>query len=522
MLTRGSFFFKLMLGQLTTTTLLLFSFIVGNKISNPEAGISPVLIVIFVLIAVVLSFSISLIISRILSLGLKQSSSILNTMATGNFTHDVPLGYENEVGQLLQSLGYLSAYMNKLLMEIRSGSESLSFSSQSLGGFSASLIEKSDFTRDKASMVATAAEELSSNMNSVAAAVEQASTNVNFVASAAEEMSSTIHEIAVNTENTSKMTSKAVQYASTTTEKVNQLGTAAREISKVTETITEISQQTNLLALNATIEAARAGEAGKGFAVVANEIKELARQTAQATLEIKTRIEGVQRSTEDTVGEISEITKIINEVNSMTTSIAASIEQQSAATREIASNVAQASEGVREINENIAQTTTVVAEIARDISEVNVNAVHSAEEATEVKYGIREMHDLADRLNQCVNQIKIENAKFDIVKIKEAHMNFKGVIRQVMSGEKMMTPDEVSTETNCMFGKWFYSSDGKQYEHLPVYREIENAHAKVHAMGRQIVEAVNNKDIGQTREMLSELDKARIAMFGHLERLYID
>ena len=318
------------------------------------------------------------------------------------------------------------------------------------------------------------------------------------------------------------MTSKAVQYASTTTEKVNQFGTAAREISKVTETITEISQQTNLLALNATIEAARAGEAGKGFAVVANEIKELARQTAQATLEIKTRIEGVQRSTEDTVGEISEITKIINEVNSMTTSIAASIEQQSAATREIASNVAQASEGVREINENIAQTTTVVAEIARDISEVNVNAVHSAEEATEVKYGIREMHDLADRLNQCVNQIKIENAKFDIVKIKEAHMNFKGVIRQVMSGEKMMTPDEVSTETNCMFGKWFYSSDGKQYEHLPVYREIENAHAKVHAMGRQIVEAVNNKDIGQTREMLSELDKARIAMFGHLERLYID
>ena len=75
----------------------------------------------------------------------------------------------------------------------------------------------------------------------------------------------------------------------------------AQSISKVTEVITEISEQTNLLALNATIEAARAGEAGKGFAVVANEIKELAKQTAEATKEIKTKIEGIQTSTSDIV-----------------------------------------------------------------------------------------------------------------------------------------------------------------------------------------------------------------------------
>jgi len=75
------------------------------------------------------------------------------------------------------------------------------------------------------------------------------------------------------------------------------LGSAAQEIDRVTETITEISSQTNLLALNATIEAARAGEAGKGFAVVAGEIKELARQTADATEDIKRRISGIQAST---------------------------------------------------------------------------------------------------------------------------------------------------------------------------------------------------------------------------------
>jgi len=94
-------------------------------------------------------------------------------------------------------------------------------------------------------------------------------------------------------------TSKAVRQSQSATGRVDELGVAATEISKVTEVITEISEQTNLLALNATIEAARAGEAGKGFAVVANEIKELAKQTAEATLDIrpKMNLSRIQRIT---------------------------------------------------------------------------------------------------------------------------------------------------------------------------------------------------------------------------------
>jgi methyl-accepting chemotaxis protein len=73
-------------------------------------------------------------------------------------------------------------------------------------------------------------------------------------------------------------------------ENIDNLSKSAQEIGKVVETINDISEQTNLLALNATIEAARAGEAGKGFAVVAGEIKALASQTAEATLEIRQKL----------------------------------------------------------------------------------------------------------------------------------------------------------------------------------------------------------------------------------------
>ena len=108
-------------------------------------------------------------------------------------------------------------------------------------------------------------------------------------------------DIASNSETARDIAQKAVAEVNGTAERIDLLGNAVNEIGKVTEMITEISEQTNLLALNATIEAARAGEAGKGFAVVANEIKELAWQTAQATGEIRSKIETIQTTTDDTV-----------------------------------------------------------------------------------------------------------------------------------------------------------------------------------------------------------------------------
>ena len=84
---------------------------------------------------------------------------------------------------------------------------------------------------------------------------------------------------------------------------------AASDIGEVAGTIQDIAEQTNLLALNATIEAARAGGSGKGFAVVASEVKELATQTANATDDIRGRIEGIQRSTDEATRALSSVTQ---------------------------------------------------------------------------------------------------------------------------------------------------------------------------------------------------------------------
>ena len=308
----------------------------------------------------------------------------------------------------------LSSYFNNFVLklqrmfrEVVQGVETMSSATTELSAISEQMSGSATTVSDQSESVAASAEEMSTNMESVAAATEQATTNINLVASAAEEMNATISQVADNTAQASAVTGEAVSEATSASEKVQELGVAAKEIGKVTETINDISDQTNLLALNATIEAARAGEAGKGFAVVANEIKELAKQTAEATDEIRTRIEGIQHSTSGTVNQIERISTVINTVNQTVTEITTAVEEQSKATDEIADNVSQAAQGLGEVNENVAQSATVTSEIAQDITGISQSAKEMATSSGEVRSSAGELSELAAKLKNMVSGFRL-------------------------------------------------------------------------------------------------------------------
>jgi methyl-accepting chemotaxis protein len=187
----------------------------------------------------------------------------------------------------------------------------------------------------------------------VAVAAEEAAGNVQTVAAAAEELGISVNEIGRQVAGSAELTRTAAQEAGETTELVQALNQTSVKIGEMVGLIANIARQTNLLALNATIEAARAGEAGRGFAIVASEVKDLASQTARVTDEITGQIGAIRAVTKNAVAAIGGITSRIGEIDGVTASIAAAVEEQGAATQEIVRNVAQAASGTGEVTSNI-------------------------------------------------------------------------------------------------------------------------------------------------------------------------
>ncbi len=281
------------------------------KEAESSATRAETLIIVLMLVAFLVGAIAALLIIRSITGPVALTVQLAETMAKGDLTAKLDIDQKDEIGVMAKSMNGTLGQLRSMIGEIIVGINTLSNSSTDLAAVSRQLSSSAHETAQKSGTVATAAEEMSSNIHSVSAAMEQSSSNVGLVATATEEMTATVNEISQSAEKAREVSEKAVKQSQATSEKITALGESARKVGKVTEAITEISEQTNLLALNATIEAARAGEAGKGFAVVANEIKELARQTAAATVDIKSQISDMQTNTSSTIGDIEDITAVI-------------------------------------------------------------------------------------------------------------------------------------------------------------------------------------------------------------------
>jgi methyl-accepting chemotaxis protein len=325
----------------------------------------------------------------------------------GDLTRRIEVKTKDEVGDLAKWFNTFIEKIQSIIKEVANHAGQLNDASTDLSGISQQMSQGAEHTSNRSNTVASAAEEMSSNMNSVAAAMEEAATNVNVVASGAEEMISTINEITQNTEKARIMAGDAVSEVNKVSGIMGELGKGASEIDEITDGIREISDQVNLLALNATIEAARAGEAGKGFAVVAQEIKDLAKQTAEATNEADEKLRVIQQMSMDSAKNVAEVSNFVNEVNEIVYTIASAMEEQSVTTKEISNNVIQASQGIGEVSQNVAQSSTVSGEIAKDISDVNQSAGEMSSSSAQINLSAEEMNKLARQLDEMVGKFKI-------------------------------------------------------------------------------------------------------------------
>ena len=384
----------------------------SGMLASAESALSGIKTSMIVGVIVILAIICGIIfmISGAITKPIQATVELLGAISEKDLSKDVPkelCNRSDEMGAMAQMLQTLVENFREIVKELSGSVTTLVSSSGELTGVSTQTASGVQNMAELSQSVAAAAEEASSNTASVSAGVDQTTHSLSSVASATEEMSATVGEIASNSEKAREISEQAMSQTQVVTVTMQDLGGAAQEIDKVTETITEISSQTNLLALNATIEAARAGAAGKGFAVVAGEIKELARQTADATEDIKQRISGIQTSTGSAINDISQINQVIQEVGNLVNSIAAGIEEQSVVTRDVAGNIAQASAEVNDANDQLTQTATVSQSIAEDVAAVSATV-------DEIRQGNEQVQTSAGELSALAEQLDVMIKKFNI------------------------------------------------------------------------------------------------------------
>lgn len=334
-------------------------------------------------------------------------SKAVEQLANGDLTANADVKRSDEVGVLADSVNKCVENLRKMVTEIKNTSESLTDASSMLTETANQQAAGAEETNVQAHTVAAAGEQLATNSKMMSSSANEITQSATSVSTALEEMSSSISEVARNCAQESQIALKADQQARQTRDLMVKLDESARQIGKIVELINQIAEQTNLLALNATIEAASAGEAGRGFAVVANEVKELARQSAAATEDIRRQVSLIQENTANSMEAIDDVAAVIEQVSQISSSIAAAVEEQSATTSEIVRSLHGVTSSTKTLSDNVQSASSGASEVSRNIHGVSQAASDAAKGASRITGSAGELTLLAGSLRELVTRFKL-------------------------------------------------------------------------------------------------------------------
>jgi len=474
-------------------------------------------------VCIVLAFGVMAWLSRIHNRSFMEGTRMLQILSEGRFSTAASLEEDlaSEKSEFSKAMGTMTGSLNLVFRELVNTRATLGEASDRLSSTSTEMVALADQSKSQTHAVRESSEGISNSMITVAGSADEMSGSVATIATAIEEMDTSLAEVAKNCNHASMVSNAAESQVNETREAMSELDASSSDIGIVLDTIKNIADQTNLLALNATIEAASAGDAGKGFTVVANEVKELSRQTAQATEEIAHRIENMQSNTRKVLESINTISGTIGEVNVASQSIASAVEEQAATTNEITRSISTVSDAAEQIATTVQTVTAGVEEISASIAEVNQGAANTAVGAGETHRFAVELSRISGRLEEILDQYELAEGRFDINMVKQAHNAWWVRLTKLLQGVGAMHEGELKSHHECDFGKWYDGLLGDPLSESKVFATVGRHHEKVHGIAREIVQAHNQGDERTALAKLRELEAEKDELFDALDSLYL-
>ena len=301
---------------------------------------------------------------------LRDSVAVAKRVASGDLTSRIESEGRDEAAELLTALREMNEGLGRMVMQIRSGAESIAVGAGQVAAGNQSLSSRT--------------EEHASSLEETASTLEEFTTTVKQNAERAGQASQLAASASVTAQKGGEVVNKVVAT-------MQEVTSSSKRISDIVGVIDGISFQTNILALNAAVEAARAGEQGRGFAVVASEVRSLAQRSAASAKEIRGLIE-------TSVGRIETGAKLVDQAGRTMEELVGSVRKVAEIMTEIASASHEQSSGIEQINKAITQMDTVVQMNASLVEEATAAATSMANQATALARSVAQFQVADDDL----------------------------------------------------------------------------------------------------------------------------
>lgn len=333
---------------------------------------------------------------RELKEGLQRSALQLlmdvDPVSQGNLTVRAQVT-EDEIGTLADSYNATIANLRKIVVQVQDASRQVA--------------DTTDTSQASVRTLAESANQQAADILSAIDRVQEMATSVQLVATNAAKAEAAVLEAEQTVAQGDDAMNRTVngimairETVADTAKKVKRLGESSQKISNVVNLISGFAAQTNMLALNASIEASRAGEGGKGFAVVAEEVRELARQSAEATTEIEKLVASIQAETNAVVIAMETGTEQVVTGTQLVDETRQSLNQITAVSRQISALVAA-----------IADATVVQSQVSEVVSEtmtsVATTASQNSSAANQVADAFAQLRSVAQALQEEVGRFKV-------------------------------------------------------------------------------------------------------------------